>query len=218
MSTKSPLAQQPLLLTHRFTDAVEYVTGLHTEMRKGTQVPYVAHLLGVAAMVMGENGYVSIPVTEDMCIAALLHDAVEDHGGAPRLEEIRARFGPDVARMVEGLSDSITEDASQKKEWRARKQEYLDHLKKDRSLDTQLISAADKLYNARAILEDYRLLGPALWKRFKRGAFDQIWYFEELIRSYDPDHPNRIVDELRRVVAELKRACEPELNSFTTSK
>src|SRR5664279_1618594 len=93
-----------LILTERFSSAVEYARQLHTEYRKGTDVPYLAHLLGVASLVMGEAGG-RVPVTEDMVIAALLHDVVEDHGGMPRLHEVEQRFGRNVGRMVAGLSD-----------------------------------------------------------------------------------------------------------------
>src|ERR1700683_1497536 len=100
------MSQKPrLVLTELFTDAVEYARQLHTEYRKGTEIPYMAHLLGVAALVMGEAGG-PVPVTEDMIIAALLHDVVEAHGGMPRLREIEARFGAEVARMVAALSDT----------------------------------------------------------------------------------------------------------------
>src|SRR4051794_13824570 len=96
-------SSERLLLTERFSAAVEYARQLHTEYRKGTGVPYMAHLLGVASLVMGEAGG-RVPVTEDMVIAALLHDTVEDHGGMPRLREVEQRFGANVARMVAALS------------------------------------------------------------------------------------------------------------------
>ncbi len=96
----------PLHFTDRLTKAVDYARHLHIERRKGTGIPYMAHLFGVASLVMGEAGLTNFPVTEDMVVAALLHDAVEDHGGAPRLEDIRQNFGDNVARMVEGLSDT----------------------------------------------------------------------------------------------------------------
>ena len=109
------MKNQPLLLTDKFTRAVDYARILHIERRKGTEIPFMAHLLGVASLVMGEAGHVPFPVTEDMVIAALLHDAVEDHGGLPRLEDVHCNFGDDVARMVEGLSDSFAEDPGKKK-------------------------------------------------------------------------------------------------------
>jgi (p)ppGpp synthase/HD superfamily hydrolase len=198
-----------LHLTERFTIAVDYARQVHTERRKGTDVPYMAHLLGVAAQVMGEVGYVRFSVTEDMVIAALLHDAAEDHGGLPRLKDIEHNFGSNVARMVAGLSDSLTENPGKKQPWLERKQAYILRLRKEPA-EVQLISAADKLYNARAILEDYREIGPRIWERFKRGRNDQIWYFDELVKVFKSSGVNRIVDELERVVNELRQVSAKE--------
>jgi len=191
-----------LVLTERFTDAVEYARQLHTEYRKGTDIPYMAHLLGVAALVMGEAGG-PVPVTEDMIIAALLHDAVEDHGGTPRLREIEGRFGPEVARMVAALSDTFAEDHDKKEGWEERKNNYLTRLREEPD-DVLLISAADKLYNAKAILDDFNEIGPAVFDRFKRGAKEQLWYFDELLKIFRAHLSNRIVNDLDRVVHELR--------------
>lgn len=198
------MKDQLLHLTGRFSSAVDYARHLHIERRRGTSIPFMAHLLGVAALVMGEAGRVPFPVTEEMVIAALLHDAVEDHGGLPRLEDIRSNFGEDVARMVEGLSDSFEADANQKRSWEERKQAYIDRLK-DEMEDVRLISAADKLYNARTVLDEYRAIGPKVWDRFKRGRGSQLWYFHELLKVFKSKGTNRIADELERVVAELER-------------
>jgi (p)ppGpp synthase/HD superfamily hydrolase len=197
------MSQNPrLVLTERFTEAVEYARQLHTEYRKGTDIPYMAHLLGVAALVMGEAGG-RVPVTEDMVIAALLHDAVEDHGGMPRLREIEGRFGADVSRMVAALSDTFAEDHDKKEGWEDRKNNYLARLRVEPD-DVLLISAADKLYNAKAILDDFNEIGPAVFGRFKRGAKEQLWYFYELLKVFRAHPPNRIVNDLERVVQELK--------------
>jgi (p)ppGpp synthase/HD superfamily hydrolase len=193
-----------LYLSDRFTSAIDYARHLHIEQRKGTRIPYMAHLLGVAALVMGETGHVDFAVTEDMVIAALLHDAVEDHGGQPRLQDIEHNFGGEVARMVEGLSDTLSADSSHKEPWEERKRKYLDTLRTEPA-EVKLISAADKLYNARSILDDYRKIGAEVWKRFKRDRDDQLWYFDELIKEFNASGTNRIVEELERVVAELKR-------------
>jgi len=201
---------QQLHLTDRFTRAVDYARTLHIERRKGTAIPYMAHLMGVAALVMSEAGHVQFPVTEDMVIAALLHDAVEDHGGEPRLADIEANFGPIVAKMVEGLSDSVSENPDNKGEWTGRKTLYLEHLRNE-SREVQLISAADKLHNARAIVEDYRVIGAEVWKRFKRGRKDQIEYFGKLLEIFKKSGSNRIVSELERVVTELKGLSANEL-------
>jgi (p)ppGpp synthase/HD superfamily hydrolase len=195
---------EQLHMTDRFTRAVDYARHLHIERRKGTEIPFMAHLLGVASLVMGEAGQAGVPVTEDMVIAALLHDAVEDHGGEPRLEDIRSNFGPEVARMVEGLSDTLVEDPSQKESWEQRKKEYLARLRHEPA-DVQLISAADKLYNARTVLDEHRVIGAEVWRRFKRGRDLQIWYFNSLVAIFKDVGRNRIVDELARVVAELER-------------
>jgi (p)ppGpp synthase/HD superfamily hydrolase len=195
---------EELHLSGRFTGAVDYARHIHIERRKGTGIPYMAHLLGVAALVMGEAGHAGFPVTEDMVIAALLHDAAEDHGGSLRLRDIEHNFGSNVARMVEGLSDSLAEDPAGKQSWLERKQAYLERLRREPA-DVRLISAADKLYNARAILEDYRKIGPRVWERFKRGRQEQIWYFDKLLAIFKTAGANRIVEELERVVNELRQ-------------
>jgi GTP pyrophosphokinase len=199
----------PLLLSERFTRAVDYARTLHIERRKGTEIPYMAHLLGVASLVMGESGRVDFAVTEDMVIAALLHDTVEDYGGEPRLKDVEFNFGTNVARMVEGLSDTLAEDSSNKEPWEERKKKYLDRLRHEPS-DVQLISAADKLYNAQSILTDYRRIGEEIWRRFKRGRDKQIWYFNELLALFQSSGANEIVDELERVVRELERVSAKE--------
>jgi (p)ppGpp synthase/HD superfamily hydrolase len=195
----------PVLLTDRFTRAVDYSRGIHAGTRKGTEIPYMAHLLGVASLVLGESGHVAFAVTEDIAIAALLHDAVEDEGGLPRLRDIEKKFGSKVARIVEGCTDSFEEDANKKKLWEERKSSYIARLENEPP-DTLLVSVADKLYNARAILEDYREIGPKVWERFKRGREQQLWYFDELLKVYDGKCKNwRIVGEFKRNIAELNR-------------
>jgi (p)ppGpp synthase/HD superfamily hydrolase len=161
----------------------------------------MAHLLGVASLVMGECGYVEFHITEDEAIGALLHDAAEDWGGRPRLRDIEKNFGSTVARHVEGCTDTFEDP---KPDWKPRKQAYLDRLPNEPP-ETRLISAADKLYNARTILEDFRCVKHELWKRFKRGRDDQMWYFCELVRVFEKAGTNRVVKELGRVVAELER-------------
>ncbi len=190
-----------LVLTKRFPEAVEYARQLHTEYRKGTDIPYMAHLIGVAALVMGEAGG-RVPVTEDMVIAALLHDAVEDHGGAPRMREIEQIYGLNVARLVEALSDTFAEDPEKKEPYGQRKTTYIMRLRREPD-DVLLISAADKLYNAKAILDDFKEIGPAVFDRFKRGKDQQLWYFDELLKVFRAHPSNQIVDDLERVVKEL---------------
>jgi (p)ppGpp synthase/HD superfamily hydrolase len=201
-----------LHLTDRFTHAIDYARQVHVNYRKGTSVPVLAHLLGVASLVLGESGYVRFVVTEDMVIGALLHDAVEDEGGLPRLRDIEANFGKEVANIVEGCSDSVAEDSSRKQEWEVRKTTYINRLQKV-SEGTLLVSVADKVYNAHSILEDYRELGTALWSRFKRGRKEQLWYFAELIKVYEKkDSSSRLTKELKRTVDELARLSAVEGN------
>ena len=132
------------LLTPRFTRAVDYAREIHVGTRKGTGVPYMAHLLGVASLVLGESGHVPFPVTEDLAIAALLHDAVEDEGGLRRLRDIEEQFGREVAKIVEGCTDSFEEDASKKQGWEERKTSYIKRLGNEPQ-GTLLVSAADKV-------------------------------------------------------------------------
>lgn len=192
-----------LILTDRFTAAVDYARRLHTEFRKGTRIPYMAHLLGVASLVLAEAGG-KVPVTEDMVIAAILHDTVEDHGGQRTLDEVQEKFGPHVARMVKGLSDTLAEDHDKKEGWEQRKEAYLARLKEE-PLDVLVISVADKLYNAKAILDDLRdpLVGHEVWKRFKRGPDKQLGYFYSLLGIFKVRIDSRLVGELGRVVAQL---------------
>ncbi len=147
-----------------------------------------------------------------MVIAALLHDTVEDYGGAPRLKDVEFNFGSKVARMVEGLSDTLAEDSSNKEPWEERKKSYLDRLRSE-PRDVQLISAADKLYNAQSILTDYRKIIKKIWDRFKRGRKEQLWYFDELLKAFKSSGRNEIVDELGRVVEKLKEISATEDNA-----
>jgi len=208
MNSESKSSKQ-LHLTSRFTDAVDYARHLHIERRKGSDIPYMAHLLGVASLVMAESGHAPIPVTEDMVIAALLHDTVEDYGGLTRLEDLKQNFGPNVARLVEGLTDSFVGDSGNKEPWQQRKEAYINRLRTEPA-DVQLISAADKLYNAKAILDDYREIGPAIWARFKRGRNEQLWYFNSLIEVFKAAGGGRTVSELERVVACLTQLSADE--------
>ena len=202
-----------LVLSARFTKAVEYARIWHTEFRKGTQIPYMAHLLGVAAMVLGETGS-PVPVTEDMVIAAVLHDVVEDHGGQKRLNEVREKFGGEVAQMVEGLSDTLAEDHDKKEGWEERKIAYLKKLRNEPE-NVLLISAADKLYNAKALLADFKDVGPEIWKRFKRGPKEQIWYLYELLAIFQLRLKSRMVAELANVVHELGQAVSRDTSMRT---
>jgi (p)ppGpp synthase/HD superfamily hydrolase len=145
-------------LTNRFSAALTFASQLHaTQLRKGSGVPYAAHLLSVTGIVLQYGG------REDEAIAALLHDAVEDQGGLPVLEKIRSRFGAEVAAIVEGCTDAYT---NPKPAWRERKEKYIAHLQAA-SPSVRLVCAADKLDNIRAILQDYRIVGEEVWSRFE---------------------------------------------------
>ncbi len=183
-------------LTRRFEEAFCFAFRLHaTQKRKGTDIPYIAHLMSVAALVIEDGG------DEDEAIAGLLHDAVEDQGGRKTLEEIRRRFGERVAGIVEGCTDAET---LPKPPWLARKKRYIDHLRLAPP-EVRRVSSADKLHNARAILADYRHEGERLWARFNAGRDDILWYYLALVQAFKAAGSGPIVDELDRVVTELER-------------
>lgn len=191
------------LTTPRFDEALVYASVHHRrQLRKGTAIPYVAHLLAVAAIVL------EMETTEDEAIGALLHDVIEDGGGMAAHAEITARFGPDVARIVLANSDSITGE-DPKPPWRQRKQDYLDTIPA-KAPDELRVSLADKLHNATAIARDHRRLGDALWSRFSTGSGDDVrWYCGSLLRAFSARADDlgaggrRALGELRRAVSEL---------------
>lgn len=166
-----------LHLTHRYTQALDLARTLHTETRKGGDVPYLAHLLSVSALVLEHGG------NEDQAIAALLHDSAEDHGGEARIAQLRTQFGDTVAEIVLACSDSLTVDKDDKEPWWPRKVRYLDELAHERP-DALLVSAADKVHNARSILADYRTHGDELWARFNAaaGRTGSLWYYTRLVQ------------------------------------
>ena len=190
-------------LTARFADALEYANDAHrTQQRKGSDVPYIGHLLGVTDLVLGVHG------NEDEAIAALLHDTAEDQGGRARLADIRDRFGSRVAEIVEALSDALPDEpGAQKPPWHARKLEYQKHLRANKDRSVWLVSAADKLNNVRATVADLRSEGAGVWARFSAEPPDQIWNYRQLLdiyRSSDDPRIRPIVDELARAIAELE--------------
>jgi (p)ppGpp synthase/HD superfamily hydrolase len=200
---EEPPLDAPTELTDRYTRAVELARTLHDgEPRKGTPIPYFAHPLSVSALVLEHGG------SEDQAIAALLHDTAEDHGGSARIDQIRADFGDTVADIVAACSDSLVEDRTQKAPWWDRKTAYLEHLAHEPA-EVALVSAADKLHNARAILTDYRVLGDELWSKFNAGAgrAGTLWYYTRLTEiltdrlAGTPGEP--LATELTRTVDEL---------------
>ena len=183
-------------LSPLFTEAFRYAAEVHgQQIRKGSQIPYISHLMAVSALVIEYGG------NEREAIAALLHDTVEDQGGVVRLDEIRSRFGDEVAEIVAGCTDSWTEP---KPDWQKRKEEHIVALEQA-SPSVLLVSAADKLHNARAILSDYREVGERLWERFSGGKNGTLWYYRAMLAVYRKAGANRrLVAELERVVRELE--------------
>ena len=183
------------MLSKRFTDAMKLAAQLHSsQLRKGTDIPYVSHLLGVTSLVLEHGG------NEDEAIAALLHDAVEDQGGKKTLELIRTQFGENVAAIVEGCTDSYV---TPKPPWRTRKENYIAHLS-DASASVLLVSNADKLHNARAILNDLRVLGESIWQRFSGGRDGTLWYYRSLANTFNELNRSALAEELDRVVSEIE--------------
>lgn len=199
-------------LTKRFTDALGYASTAHADQpRKGSDIPYLSHLLAVAAIAL-EHG-----ATEEEAIAALLHDVVEDQGGRPRLDDVRKRFGDGVAGIVEGCTDAYV---TPKPEWRQRKESYISHIAQA-TPSVRLVSAADKLHNARSILADYRKHGEALWGRFKGGKDGTLWNYRALVNAFRRAGSNDLVEELDRVVAgveQLVKSREEECHVETPNR
>ncbi len=195
------MSEREITLTERFHSALTYASRLHEiQHRKGKNVPYVAHLLGVAALVLEAGG------DEDQAIAALLHDAVEDQPERTSLEQISTKFGERVANIVAGCTDSLTHG---KDEWCARKKKYLAHLP-GASNDVLLVSAADKLHNARSLLADWREEGDRVFERFRAGKQGTLWYYRALTDTYctlSGGTPGfrRMVEELARVVGKIEQ-------------
>lgn len=162
----------------RFDQALVLASDLHRDqVRKSSGVPYVSHLMAVAALVAEFGG------DEDETIAAMLHDAIEDQGGLPTLERIRSEFGDRVAAIVAGCTDSFSADSGNKAAWRERKEKYLAHLETT-SASVRLVSCADKLHNAQAIVRDLRHRGAATWTMFKGGRDGTLWYYASLVAAY----------------------------------
>ena len=184
-------------VSRQFEKALQYTTRIHGgQLRKKTRIPYIAHIFGVTAIAM-EYG-----ANETEAIAALLHDAVEDCGGEERLRDIREKFGDDVARIVDGCTDTYE---TPKPEWLKRKRAYLQHLK-DSDSSIRLVSASDKLHNTRAILADLRRHGPEVFERFSGKKDGTLWYYRALVTAFRQhgDHVD-LIEEVDRVVGEIEQ-------------
>jgi (p)ppGpp synthase/HD superfamily hydrolase len=179
----------------RLQRAFRYAAKWHAgQARKSTAVPYLSHLMAVTSLALEAGG------DEEMAIAALLHDVVEDCGGMPRLREIKKMFGRRVARIVKGCTDTFVEP---KPDWVERKKGYLEEVR-HADAETRLVSASDKLHNVRTILTDYRNDGERIWVRFNGGKDGTLWYYRALSDEYART-PNRITRELEIAVAQLER-------------
>jgi (p)ppGpp synthase/HD superfamily hydrolase len=184
-------------LSEQFEKALIYATRAHgNQTRKKTGIPFIAHILGVAAIAL-EYG-----ANETEAIGALLHDTVEDCGGAERLREIRERFGDEVARIVDGCTDTYE---APKPPWLERKRTYVEHLK-DSDSSIRLVSAADKLHNTRAILAELRRRGLEVFDLFAGKKEGTLWYYRTLVAAFR-EHGDHIdlIDELDRVVTEIEK-------------
>lgn len=197
MFSRKSKAAPPLLHT-RFQDALAYTARLHVaQVRKGTKVPYLSHLLGVCALVVEAGG------DEDEAIGALLHDAIEDQPrGGKTKQEIQRKFGEHVLEIVEALTDADTHPT---RPWIDRKREYIAKAR-THTPAARRVSLADKLHNTRAILADYREIGEVIWDRFSATREDVLWYYRSLVDVYaDEGERERLYAELARVVDELER-------------
>lgn len=202
----------PRFPMQKFAEALIYATDLHAQQtRKGSDLPYISHLLGVASIAM-EYG-----ASEDEAIGALLHDAAEDQGGKRTSDAIRAKFGDAVADIVDGCSDAYAEADGEKPPWDERKAKYLAHLR-SASKSVLLVSAADKLHNARAILADYREIGDKVFDRFKKGKYDTLGYYRRLADTYKEFFPGQLSDEIERTVDTLETVAVPHDDSPPVKK
>jgi (p)ppGpp synthase/HD superfamily hydrolase len=185
------------VLSDRFEEALIYATRLHArQVRKGTNIPYISHLLSVAALVLEDGG------SEDEAIAALLHDAVEDQGGEATRAEILARFGDRVVAIVDGCTEAI---ASPRPPWRERKLQYLDKLRGS-SLAVQRVSLADKLHNVRSIVADWQRVGDRVWDRFSAKREGTLWFYRSVADTYSESFSSVMVIELRQAISRLEES------------
>ena len=186
----------PGQLSDRFVAAVAYACAAHgVKKRMGTEISYVAHLFGVTAIAL-EYG-----ANEDAAIGALLHDVVENCGGAARLADLHAQFGSTIAAIVEGCTDTT---ATPQPPWRERKETYIQHLPRA-SAAIRLVSAADKLHNARATLGDYQRSGEKVWARLAGGKAGTLWYYRALVTAFQAAGSNALIAELDRTVTAIER-------------
>jgi len=222
MAARPPSSDRKFIpLSIRFDHALLFAAQVHRNQdRKKSGIPYLSHLLGVASIVMDYGG------DEEMAIGALLHDVVEDHGGRPMLKVIEQIFGPRVAKIVDGCTDSYAEDPKKKESWETRKFRYLKRVRRE-DAETRFVSAADKLYNARAVLRDLRYNGDSAFARFSASKAKIIWYYRSLVTEFRAGGVTHLLkpllDDLDRVVLEVEHlsgvlATSPEPHRRLTTK
>ena len=190
------------LTVGRLASAMTYAALIHgAQKRKGTTIPYVSHLMSVSALVMEFGG------DEDQAIAGLLHDTLEDCG-AEHQKVIRASWGPRVAKIVLDCTDGVSDGDGKKPDWQTRKRLYLEHLRTVNS-DSLLVSACDKLHNARAIGTDLRA-GHDVFARFKAGRDGTLWYYQSLAKAFSSRFEDRapLTIELNLAVAAMAKLAE----------
>lgn len=196
------------MLGERFDEALKLASTLHRDQtRKKTPIPYLAHLMAVAGIVLEANAYHEFKNIEDIAIGALLHDAIEDQGHKITLDEIRRRFGDTVHQIVRDCSDAIIEEEHQKKApWRERKEAYIAKIR-HKPHESILVACADKLHNARTIMFDYDRIGEAIWDRFNAKKEDELWYYESLYEAFADAWPgNPLLPDLRAVIDRMRKA------------
>jgi (p)ppGpp synthase/HD superfamily hydrolase len=185
---------EPSLRWTRLAEAAAFAFALHADQRrKGTTIPYIAHLMSVAALVLEHGG------DEEQAIAGLLHDAIEDMG-AEQEDIIKKRFGLGVAAIVRAYTDA---DAIPKPPWRERKRQYIEHLEQVGD-DVLLVSACDKLHNARAIVSDLKTHGPLVFARFAGDRDGTLWYYSTLAEVFSRRLPGPLASELSTTVHEMQ--------------
>jgi (p)ppGpp synthase/HD superfamily hydrolase len=189
------------MLTERFQRAFAMASEIHArQLRKGTSIPYLSHLMSVAALVLEHGG------DEDAAISGLLHDAIEDSAdGTGTQARILGEFGARVADTVAGCSDAVAVPGEAKAPWRERKERYIRHLAGETDPRVLLVSACDKLHNARSIVADLHAIGAAVWERFsQRDPAQHLWYYQSLAGCYAGRVPDGLAAELDRVLADMQ--------------
>lgn len=189
------------ILGPRFEQALLFASQMHArQRRKDTGAPYIAHVMGVTALVLEDGG------SEEEVIAALLHDSAEDQGGEQVLVEIRKKYGDKIAAIVYECSDTLD---SPKPPWKGRKQGHLTRLE-DASREALHIMLADKVYNSRSLLRGLQERGPEIWGKFKGGKEGTLWYFHQMLALFQKHFSGYLVNELARVVVAIEAISEED--------